>query len=196
MSKATTYIIAGVLFAVGVVGGRVLIGNAPTNKGSVAQNAVSIIPTSTAQAATTSAGPTRTHRPDFQLPDLNGKPHAVNEWDGKILVVNFWATWCTPCRHEIPFFNKLQAKYAKQGVQFVGVALDDINAVKRFLTVIPIDYPVLIGDDEAIPIAKAYGNSEGVLPYTVFIDKQGNIISIAEGGLSEDIAESTLKKLF
>jgi peroxiredoxin len=81
-------------------------------------------------------------------------------------------------------------------VQFVGVALDDINAVKRFLTVIPIDYPVLIGDDEAIPIAKAYGNSEGVLPYTVFIDKQGNIISIAEGGLSEDIAESTLKKLF
>lgn len=196
MSKATTYIIAGVLFTVGVVGGRFLLSKAPPNEGSVAQNAMSLIPTSTVQAATAGADPARTRRPEFQLPDINGKTHTVNEWDGKALVVNFWATWCTPCRHEIPFFNKLQAKYAQQGVQFIGIALDDINAVKRFLKVVPIDYPVLIGDDDAIPIAKAYGNNEGVLPYTVFIDKTGNIISIAEGGLSEEITESTLKKLF
>lgn len=195
MSKARTYIIAGVLFTVGVMGGRFLIGSAPRSDGSPARANVSMTPTSTTQASTTDPGPARTRRPDFQLPDLEGKAHSVSEWDGKVLVVNFWATWCTPCRHEIPFFNKLQARYAKQGVQFVGIALDDINAVKRFLNVIPIDYPVLIGDDDAIPVAKAYGNKEGVLPYTVFIDKQGNIISIAEGGLSEGITESTLKKL-
>jgi len=111
-------------------------------------------------------------------------------------VVNFWATWCAPCRKEIPFFNSLQARYADKGLQFIGIAVDDLRAVKRFMEVIPIEYPVLVGDEEAIPIAKAYGNKEGVLPFTVFIDRQGNIASIAKGGLSEEITEQTLLKLF
>lgn len=133
-------------------------------------------------------------RPEFSLPDLNGQPHNINEWQGKILLVNFWATWCAPCREEIPGFNTLQKKYAKD-VQFIGVAIDDSIAVKRFMEIIPIDYPVLIGDQDAMAIAHSYGNVAGVLPYTALIDRAGNIVSISEGGISQADTEAAIKAL-
>lgn len=189
MSKQHMYMVAVLVFAVGMIGGRML--------SDTFFKSDSALPTPVATAEAAGGITTqRTRRPDFSLPDMQDKTHHVNEWDGKVLVVNFWATWCAPCRTEIPFFNTLQEKYADRGVQFIGVALDDKKAVERFMKIIPIDYPVLVGDDSAIPIAKSYGNLEGVLPYTVFVDRKGMIASIAQGGLSEEVTEKTLQKLF
>lgn len=133
-------------------------------------------------------------RPEFSLPDLNGNLHNIAEWDGKILLINFWATWCPPCRKEIPGFNVLQKKYSND-VQFIGIAIDDDIAVKQFMKIIPINYPVLIGADKAIEIAKSYGNISGALPYTVIIDRSGFIVSISEGGISEADTEAAIKRL-
>jgi thiol-disulfide isomerase/thioredoxin len=184
MNKNAVIAIVAVLFLGGLVGGRYL--SQQTQSPAVSQLSAT---GANAQAIPVSA------RPDFTLPDLRGQKHEVSEWDGKVLVVNFWATWCAPCRKEIPFFNTLQAKYADKGLQFVGIAVDDAKAVKRFMQVIPMDYTVLIGGDDAIPIAKAYGNTQGVLPFTVFVDREGKIASIAKGGLTEEIAERTIAKL-
>ena len=185
MNRNLLFVVAAVLFVGGLIGGRYL-------SGQLAQ-----MPDPLLEADDHArASETNHRRPNFSLADLNGEVRHVSEWDGKVVVVNFWATWCAPCRKEIPFFNSLQARYADKGLQFVGIAVDDLRAVKRFMEVIPIEYPVLVGDDDAIPIAKAYGNKEGVLPFTVFIDRNGNIASIAKGGLTEEVTEQTLLKLF
>ncbi len=140
--------------------------------------------------------PTNKNRPDFSLPDLDGTTRNIREWDGKIIVVNFWATWCAPCRKEIPVFNEIQKKYMDHGVRFLGIAMDDKKAVDRFTTIIPIEYTVLIGGEvDAIEIAQKYGNIEGILPFTVFIDRNGDIVSAVEGGISEAETEETIAAL-
>jgi thiol-disulfide isomerase/thioredoxin len=134
--------------------------------------------------------------PDLSFPDLAGNEHRLDEWKGKILVVNFWATWCPPCRKEIPAFNRVQLKYKDRGVQFIGIALDDVEAIQQFLKIIPIDYPVLVGgDDIGARAAHALGNEEGVLPYTVFITADGKVHAQVSGGLSEAATENTLNEM-
>jgi peroxiredoxin len=134
-------------------------------------------------------------QPEFSLPDMDDRQRHVSEWEGRVLVVNFWATWCSPCLKEIPAFNELQHKYLAQGVQFVGIALDDRQAITKFMERIPVDYPVLVGETAAIPIAKQYGNLEGILPYTVFVDRAGRIAGIARGTISADQTEMRLLDL-
>lgn len=184
MNKNLLFVVAAVLVIGGVVGGRYVADNVSQSPN----------PQVAASDSARADAPAK-RRPNFSLADLEGEVRQVDEWDGKVLVVNFWATWCAPCRKEIPFFNSLQTRYADKGLQFVGIAVDDARAVKRFMEVIPIEYPVLVGEDDAIPIAKAYGNRDGVLPFTVFIDRNGNIASIAKGGLTEEMTERTLLKL-
>lgn len=134
--------------------------------------------------------------PTVTLPDLSGKERTLDEWKGKTLVVNFWATWCPPCRKEIPAFNRVQQKYKDRDVQFIGIALDDAEAIEQFLKIIPIDYPVLVGgDDNGARAAHAFGNAEGVLPYTVFVTREGKIHSQVSGGLSESATEKTLNEM-
>lgn len=133
---------------------------------------------------------------DFSFPDLTNTEHRLDEWKGKILVVNFWATWCPPCRKEIPAFNRVQQKYKDRNVQFIGIALDDTEAIQQFIKIIPIDYPVLVGgDDMGARAAHAFGNEEGVLPYTVFITADGKIHTQVSGGLSETATENTLNAM-
>jgi thiol-disulfide isomerase/thioredoxin len=115
-------------------------------------------------------------RPDFNLPDLQGKIHANSEWDGKIVIVNFWATWCPPCLKEIPMFIKLQEKYAERDLQLVGIAIDNIHAVQGIADKMGINYPILVGDQKAISIARSFGNYLGALPFTVIVDTQGYIV--------------------
>ena len=110
-------------------------------------------------------------------------------------MLNFWATWCGPCRKEIPLLNSLQKSYAKRGVQIIGVAVDNAAAVKQFIRSVPIDYPVLIGDQEAIEVIEAYGDKTGALPYTVFINRAGIIDSLASGALTEDYARKSFERL-
>lgn len=125
-------------------------------------------------------------RPAFTLPDLDGKLRSVSEWDGKLLVVNFWASWCEPCLREMPAFTRLQAHYRDQGVQFIGIAVDDAAAVEAFLDDLRprINYPVLLGDDDAMTTAVAYGNQYGILPHTIIVDKSGLIAYSHFGSLT------------
>ena len=134
-------------------------------------------------------------RPDFTMPDLSGTRHDIKEWDGKVLAVNFWATWCEPCKREIADFNSLQKQYGAKGLQFIGVALDDQASVQTYLKSKSIDYPVLIGEDEAAKVATHYGDDEGVVPYTAFIDRKGRIAFIQYGAMPQDLAREVIDSL-
>ena len=133
-----------------------------------------------------------TTRPGFALQDMEGQQRNVREWDDHVLVINFWATWCPPCRDEIPSFIKLQEKYAGQGLQFVGIALQTAEEVKDFVAELGMNYPVLVGTEEVIKVAEEYGNRSGVLPYTVIIDRQHQINFIKRGPLHYEQAEMAI----
>lgn len=111
-----------------------------------------------------------------QLPDLNGTDQAISQWLGKVIVVNFWATWCTPCREEIPEFIEAQKKYGDQGLLFVGIAIDQPDKVQMFSKEFGINYPVLIGSMSTWSLLEAAGNRMAALPYTVVIDRSGNLV--------------------
>ncbi|MEQ1530248.1 MAG: TlpA disulfide reductase family protein [Methylococcales bacterium] len=124
--------------------------------------------------------------PNFNLPDISGRQHSISEWQGKLLIINFWATWCPPCLKEIPEFIKLQNQHAAQGLQFIGIAIDDNFAVADFIKTTPINYPNLIGQEEGISLAEQLGNVAGVLPFTVIVNQQGQIIYRQPGELSTE----------
>ena len=124
--------------------------------------------------------------PDFNLPDVSGNQHSISEWQGKILVINFWATWCPPCRKEIPEFIALQQQYAAHGLQFIGIAIDDQDAVEEYLASTKINYPMLIGGINGIALAHQLGNSVDAVPFTLVVDRQGQIIYRHPGGLSRE----------
>jgi peroxiredoxin len=134
-------------------------------------------------------------RPDFSLPDVAGEVRNIAEWDGKVIAINFWATWCPPCIKEIPEFVELQHKYQSQGLQFIGIALQRPEEVLDFMKEKGMNYPVLAGEMEVIEISELYGNNIGALPYTVIIDRAGLIQYVKRGPLSMDSAESIISKL-
>ncbi len=134
-------------------------------------------------------------RPDFTLPDIDGLKRTASTWDGKVLVINFWASWCAPCLEEIPAFVDLQRTYEEQGLQFVGIAVEDIQPVKEFLDIIPINYPILVHPSKTIPVAEDYGNEYGILPYTVIVDRDGIIAHTQLGAISFEDTEALIKKL-
>jgi thiol-disulfide isomerase/thioredoxin len=137
------------------------------------------------------------YRPDFSLPDLQGEIRRNSEWDGKVVIVNFWATWCPPCVKEIPMFIKLQEKYAERGLQFVGIATNDYyEAVADFVKDNGINYPVLIGEQEAIDVAISFGNRVAGLPFTVVIDRKGNIVFRHIGEMKQQQTEQIILPLF
>jgi thiol-disulfide isomerase/thioredoxin len=139
--------------------------------------------------------PLTTVRPLFKLKDLENKTRDIKEWDGKVLMVNFWATWCPPCRREIPAFIQLQEKYQEKGFQIIGVALDEKQAVIDFTDPMGVNYPVLMAADEGIKLSKAYGNRLGVLPFSVIVDRKGNIIHRQRTELSFEQVENMIKPL-
>jgi thiol-disulfide isomerase/thioredoxin len=134
-------------------------------------------------------------RPLFKLKDLEDKVRDVKEWDGHVLMVNFWATWCPPCRREIPAFIELQEKYKSEGFTIVGIALDEKQAVIDFTDPMDVNYPILMAEQEGIVLAKAYGNNLGVLPFTVIIDRKGKIIHRLRKELSFKAVEDMIKPL-
>ncbi len=107
------------------------------------------------------------------LRDLDGRTHTLAEWRGKVVVLNFWATWCPPCRAEMPEFVRLQYELGGQGLQFVGVAIDEPEAVREFLQENPVNYPILIGDEQAPAWADSLGNRLKGLPFSVVFDPAG-----------------------
>lgn len=134
------------------------------------------------------------HRPEFAAPDLNGDLRNIKEWDGELIMLNFWATWCPPCKKEIPIFIELQKTYAHQGVQIIGIAIDNPESTKEFADNIGINYPTLLAEADGVILAKHFGNGYGILPYTVIINRKGEISDTIKGELNKIQAENLLEK--
>lgn len=126
---------------------------------------------------------------------LDDQPQTLEQWRGKVLVVNFWATWCAPCREEIPGFIKFQDQFGARGVQFVGLAIDQKERVGPYARDIGINYPVLVGGLDTMDFARQTGNSRGVLPFTLVIDRSGKVVTTEIGVLRPEKLESLLKPL-
>ncbi len=114
-------------------------------------------------------------RPDFSLPDLDGKQRSISEWDGKAMIINFWATWCIPCKREIPLFNQIDADYDDTELQVLGIAVDTPENVSEYLQTTAMSYLTLVEEDKAQEVAAAFISDPLVLPFTVFLDHQGRV---------------------
>jgi thiol-disulfide isomerase/thioredoxin len=130
--------------------------------------------------------------PRFQLADRAGQMRSLQDWPDQALIVNFWATWCAPCRREIPLLQQLQRDHAGEGFQVVGIAVDFRDKVLAYADEMNIDYPLLIGEQEALDAAAAFGVTTVGLPFTVFSDRQGRIVTAHLGELTAAEADLIL----
>ena len=119
----------------------------------------------------------------LSLPDLQGHPQRLSQWQGKVLVVNFWATWCVPCREEMPEFVRAQQELGAKGLQFVGIAIDQPALVSQFVTELKLNYPALIGSYDVVDLSRPLGNRFAALPFTVILDREGKIAHTQMGPL-------------
>lgn len=129
------------------------------------------------------------------LPDADGHPQPLSQWRGKVLVVNFWATWCAPCREEMPQLVAAQSRDGAKGVQFVGIAVDDVDKVRAFSNDIKLNYPALIGGYGAIELSKALGNELSALPFTIVLDRDGRVAHTQLGPLKPAKLDRLLAEL-
>jgi len=127
------------------------------------------------------------------LPDLAGKPQPLSQWKGKVLVANFWATWCPPCKEEMPEFSRISSKYASNGVQFVGISIDSAEKVAAFQKEFPVSYPLLISELETLDLASAFGNRAKALPFTVVLRRDGSVEKVKLGKFSTQDLEETIQ---
>ena len=127
----------------------------------------------------------------WQTPD--GKTVDTQKWQGKVLVVNFWASWCPPCVEEMPALDKLQQEFLQQNVLFVGIGIDSPSNIREFLSKTPVSYPIVIGGLEGSNLSKQMGNSQGALPYTIIINAKGKASYSKLGKISEDDVRSAIK---
>jgi len=153
-------------------------------------------PTPQADAPTTKAGarPIPTSLPNLTMADRNGVKHALSEWKGRPLLINFWATWCDPCRREIPLLKRLRHEHSADGVEVVGIAVDFRDAVDQYARAMHIDYPVLIGEQDGLDAIAGFG-MDPVFPFTVFADRMGRIVTLKIGELHPDEAHLILAEM-
>lgn len=131
---------------------------------------------------------------ELTLPTADGEPTHIGQWRGKTLVINYWATWCPPCREEMPLFSRLQTENATNGVQFVGIAVDNAANVLDFSRHTPSSYPLLIASPESLKLAKTLGNTAGSLPFTIVIGADGTLRDTRIGGLDEQEIRKMLRQ--
>jgi thiol-disulfide isomerase/thioredoxin len=132
--------------------------------------------------------------PDITLANLDGKPTKLASLGGRPLMVNFWATWCAPCRREIPLLNKIRMQRKPQNAEIVGVAVDFRDDVLKYVKTTPISYPLLMGEEEGLAAAEAFGMGMA-FPFSVFVDSQDRILAIKVGELHEDEANFAFDRL-
>lgn len=131
----------------------------------------------------------------LQLPDTAGNPQALAQWRGKIVVVNFWATWCPPCRKEIPDFAAAARNFAAEPVQFVGLSIDSAEAVQSFAREFDVPYPLLIASPQVLGLAARFGNAAQALPFTVILDRNGEVRHVKLGTLNLAELEGKIRSL-
>ncbi|MDO9052097.1 MAG: redoxin family protein [Methylotenera sp.] len=127
--------------------------------------------------------------------NTEGKPQNLKQYQGKIIVLNFWATWCPPCREEMPELTQLHQEYQHKNVAVLGLALDELNLVQEFLQTSPVSYPIFVADSPETDLSGPLGNDKGVLPYTVIINADGQVVNTYFGRISKSLIETAIKPL-
>lgn len=131
----------------------------------------------------------------LNLPDSDGQPQTLSQWQGKVLVVNFWATWCPPCLREIPEFAAVSRRFADAPVQFVGIGIDQPDNVRRFAEENKVPYPLLIAPLQTLAVTSALGNTSQALPFTAIFDRRGELDFVKLGTLNEAELEGKIRAL-
>ena len=134
-------------------------------------------------------------RPDFQFVDQDGVHRRMAHWDGNLVVVNFWATWCSPCLTEVPELIELQSRYRRRGVRFVGLALDESEAVRTYAREVSLNYPTAAGDAPLFKLMRSFGNSHQVLPFTALVSPGGQVVERYAGLITRDTLENRIEEL-
>ena len=179
------------ILLLGVVAGAVMYFWTQSRGGAEAAATVPGMPATT--GATGAAAGTKTARvipevlPDFTLATLEGPPRTLSSYQHPSLIVNFWATWCAPCRREIPLLRQLRAERGARGVEVLGIAVDFREDVEKYVAKIGLDYPLMIGEEDGLAAADAFG-IDPAFPFTVFADAQRRIVAVKVGELHADEA--------
>jgi thiol-disulfide isomerase/thioredoxin len=187
---AITAAVLGASFATGALMYRHIAASRPQSPAPTESVALPVVPEMIVPRS-----PVPATLPDFTLPDLDGRPHSIREWAGRPLMINFWATWCAPCREEIPLLHRLRRERRAEGLEIVGIAVDIAKDVREFVTKSPIEYPVLVGEEDGTQVAASFGVKELALPFTVFLDRRGRVLALRMGQLHEDQAKVILDAL-
>lgn len=147
--------------------------------------------------AINSAAPNISTDPLFASSLIDAKGHAQNlsQYRGKVIVLNFWATWCPPCREEMPELSQLHQTYQNKNVVVLGIAIDELDLVKEFLQTSPVSYPILVTENTGMDLSNQLGNDKDVLPYTVIIDTNGKLVKTYFGRISKPLLETTINPL-
>lgn len=129
------------------------------------------------------------------LTDLSGKARPLSEWRGRVLVWNFWATWCAPCREEIPVLMEARQKYLASGIEVVGIAIDNVAKISEYASSLKISYPILVAEANGLDLMRQVGNASGGLPYTVISDRAGTLVYRKLGALKGPELDRLLQPL-
>ena len=143
-------------------------------------------PPAEVQTAQSPAVPDADPRPSFSMPDITGTARNFSEWDGKNRILNFWATWCGPCRREIPLLKEFQDEQAGNGFQVIGIAVDYMDEVVRYAEAAEFNCPVLVGEQDAMAVAESSGIQFAALPFTMFIATDGEYVGAYIGELHRE----------
>ena len=134
--------------------------------------------------------------PDISYPDLSGTPHNLQAWKGRVLLLNFWASWCAPCQAEIKHLIDYQRKFGVHGLQIVGLGLDDPRKLKNVQRTLQINYPILYAEEkESRQILNAWGNKTGLIPYSVIFDREGRVVQAHRGIIDDQLFDRLVKPL-
>ena len=133
--------------------------------------------------------------PVFTLGDVAGKATSIAAWQGKSLVLNFWATWCAPCQREIPLLLALHREWAARNVEVIGIAVDNPGKVRSFAHQFNITYPLLVGDQDAMDVITSLGVQSPAFPFTVFTDRRGEVVALFMGELHKPQANLILDQV-
>jgi thiol-disulfide isomerase/thioredoxin len=154
-----------------------------------------VVPAGTAEEPVSPRATVPADMPEFALNDLSGKSTSISTWGGQSLMINFWATWCAPCRQEIPLLKSLAAEWSGRDFKVVGIAVDYPDKVQQFAAQFKIDYPLLVGEQDALGVAAQFGMDSPAFPFTVFTDQKGEVVALFLGELHRAQAEFILSEV-